>query len=218
MTSTPWRPSLPRLHDSDSFQAVADAGPLRLAAVVLGTILVGLALGAADPFGRLTLWLTRGGDDTRVQPQMLTPDAWDPSFGDGLLDTLSKHRPFPQDADSILVFGNSQQFTISLARGQAAHPGKSPVAADLFIDKLNAATPGRYVMFNGAAANQMFPEALWQAIYWFDVAPDRPRTLLIQSSFDTFRKVGIRPGYQSLLTAPQFSDDRYGAVSKNLNT
>ncbi len=105
-----------------------------------------------------------------------------------------------------MLFGNSQQYTVSRAKGTVGPDPPAVPAAELFISRLNGELAGRsYAFFAPAAPNQTFPEALWQAIYWYRVRRLAPAFLILQSSFDTFRKSGIRAGYQTLLEDPGFA-------------
>lgn len=106
----------------------------------------------------------------------------------------------------MVFFGNSQQYTASLPRGAAIVPDHFvEITSELFESKLEARSPGGFAVYNAAAANQNFIETLWQGLYWFKVAPVKPSVMVIQASFDTFRKTGVRPGFQTLLEDPTFT-------------
>jgi hypothetical protein len=173
-------------------------GAGRVLWLVLGTAAVIFALGHFNAFARLQLVLTHGGELETIQPARLAPGCWDETHGDALLTALSEDRPI-RHGPGVLVVGNSQQYTVSVARGQKPDPNREVyVAMDLLARRLTA--DGRtYAFYDGAAPNQTMPEALWQALYWYEIAHISPEFLIVQASFDTFRKSGIRPGYQTLL-------------------
>ncbi len=170
-----------------------------------GTVVVIALLGLGNPFQ----WIadrTSGSETTRMQPTHLSGDSWDLSHGEDLRGTLTGLPPLVDGERRILVFGNSQQYSCSLPRGGVPKAGhEAAVASDLVVERLNEWGQGRYAVFNNSAPNQNFAEALWLAVYWFQVAPKPPDVLVIQSSFDTFRKTGIRAGYQTMLDEPAFA-------------
>jgi hypothetical protein len=176
--------------------------PARFAAVValaLGLIAV---LGQIDPFDTLGGWLT--GTSKRTQPVDEDPTHIDPDKGERLLATL-RAMPDVGERRRILVFGNSQQFSASLPRGVAPDPARRvPIASALLARSLEARAPLEFHLYNLAVPNQNSAEALWQLVYWLKVAPKPPRAVILQASFDTFRKTTIRAGYQTLLEDPRY--------------
>jgi hypothetical protein len=106
----------------------------------------------------------------------------------------------------VLFVGNSQQFTTSLDFGALRDEKRLAVpAADLFGDALEVRAPGRFAVYTEAAPSQNFVEALWQGLWWFRVAPVSPGVLVLESSFDSYRAHGVRPGFQTLLEDPAYS-------------
>jgi len=96
--------------------------------------------------------------------------------------------------------GNSQQFTCSLPKGvRADTTHEAPVMNDILASKLVEKAAHPITVYNASAPNQTMVEELWQGIYWFKVGTPRPKILLIASNFDTYRKTGIRNGFQTLL-------------------
>jgi hypothetical protein len=171
--------------------------------LVVGTAAVVSALGRFDGFEAIQSLLTHGGETAATQPAKLAPGCWDETAGNDLLTAVSKDRPFRRGA-GVLVLGNSQQYTVSVALGQKLDSSRDVhVAIDLLAARL-AADGRAYGFYDGAAPNQTMPEALWQALYWYEVAHVSPKFLVVQASFDTFRKQGIRPGYQTLLEDAAF--------------
>lgn len=204
MTSTPSRRSLAPLPVSaEPTTPISSVRARHLVAIAAATAVFVSLLGHVNPFGALIGLFTGGGETMRMQPVDLRPDHIDVLHGEKLLTALRALRPAAPRA-RLVVFGNSQQYTASLPRGAKVRAHKARMASALLAEWLEAQASGRFAVYNAAAPNQTFPEALWQALYWFEVGSDKPKTLLLQASFDTFRKTGIRPGYQTLLDEPRF--------------
>jgi len=213
MTSTRSAPSLERSPTPDEPSSAREAPvaqtprPLttwRLAFLLVATIACLAALGELDPFHALHAVFTRGGSTIRLQPMDHQPSFMDTSLGERLLASLTIAQAVPS-RQRILVLGNSQQFDASLPRGGVPRVGERPPITSSLVQKtFDEDAPGRYAVYNGAAPNQNYGEALWQALYWFEVTPNPPRVLLLQASFDTFRKTGVRAGYQTLLEEPRY--------------
>ena len=193
--------------------AVAAAGAgtgtlsLRRALGLLAATLVAVGLlGQVNPFGLLQEAITRGDEAERMQPVRLDPASIGISQNEEPLKAY-RSRPLPPPSRrQVVFFGNSQQYTASLPRGAAIVPDHFvEITSELFESKLEARSPGGFAVYNAAAANQNFIETLWQGLYWFKVAPVKPSVMVIQASFDTFRKTGVRPGFQTLLEDPTFT-------------
>jgi hypothetical protein len=139
-----------------------------------------------------------------MQPVRTPPTMFDSHLGEDLLRTF---REMPErDGSVALVLGNSQQYTSSLPRGATIQPDYLVESAmGLVSTALEKAYPGRWRVYVAAAPNQNFAESLWQCIYHFKVAKTAPGAVIVQSSFDTFRKVKIRPGFQTLLRDEAFA-------------
>jgi hypothetical protein len=134
--------------------------------------------------------------------------------GDDLLTSFST-RPRPAaPVQQVLFIGNSQQYTISLPKGVPPDPSrKVPAAAELFGRALDARQPGAFAVYDVPAPSQNFVEALWQGVWWYHVEAKHPSALVLESSFDAFRMIGVRPGFQTLLHEPAFAsalDDLLG--------
>ncbi len=215
MTSTPSKPSPERSSASADAPAAApeaeatgarspDLPGSRLAALCALALVLVAGLGRIDPFGALSSWLTGG--DALLQTPLEDHDSWDPGRGATLLATTKKLAPLAPGMQRVLVFGNSQQYTVSLPRGAAIDPKERVVIASARLGKtLEERAPGRFRVYNVGSDNQNFAEALWQAIYWFEIAPETPGALIVQSSFDTLRKTSVRAGYQTLLDEPRYA-------------
>lgn len=201
MTSTPSEKSARSSHD------IGDGGigllsPTRALLLFAATGAIVAVLGAANPIVAAQDWILGNGENMRAQPTHLA-GSFDTAFGEDLRNSLETRSE--SSAQLVLVIGNSQQFTSSLPRGAAVAPNHEvTVAADQFAAALDARAPGRFALYDAAAPNQNFVEALWQGIYWFKVSRRPPAVLILQASFDTFRKTGVRAGFQTLLTDPAF--------------
>jgi hypothetical protein len=141
-----------------------------------------------------------------MQPVRLDPASIGISQNEEPLKAYRARPLPPASRRQVVFFGNSQQYTASLPRGAAIVPDHFvEITSELFETRLEARAPGGFAVYNAAAANQNFIETLWQGLYWFKVAPVKPSVLIIQASFDTFRKTGVRPGFQTLLEDPTFT-------------
>jgi hypothetical protein len=186
----------------------APPGELSLARVLglaVATIAVVVLLGRVNLFGLLQDTITRGDEAERMQPVRLDPASIGISQGQDILQAFRSRPLPPASRRQVLFLGNSQQYTSSLPRGAAIAPDHlAEITSQLVASKLEGRAPGAFAVYNAAAPNQNFIETLWQGLYWFKVASVKPSAIVIQASFDTFRKTGIRPGFQSLLEDPAF--------------
>ena len=180
---------------------------LRRALGLLAATLVAVGLlGQINPFALIQNAITQGDEAERMQPIRLDPASIGISQNEEPLKAYRARPLPPASRRQVVFFGNSQQYTASLPRGAAIVPNHFvEITSELFESKLEARAPGGFAVYNAAAANQNFIETLWQGLYWFKVAPVKPSVLVIQSSFDTFRKTGVRPGFQTLVEDPTFT-------------
>jgi hypothetical protein len=189
--------------------AVAGTGTLslrRALGLLSATLVVVGLLGQINPFGLIQNAITQGDEAERMQPVRLDPASIGISQNQEPLAAYRARPLPPASRRQVVFFGNSQQYTASLPRGAAIVPNHFvEITSELFESKLEARAPGGFAVYNAAAANQNFIETLWQGLYWFKVAPVKPSVLVIQASFDTFRKTGVRPGFQSLIEDPTFT-------------
>ncbi len=178
----------------------------RALGLVLATAAAVALLGQVNPFGALQDALTHGGEAERMQPARLDPASVGISHGPPILDAF-RARPLPAAGRrQVVFFGNSQQYTASLPRGATIVPNHFvEITSQLVEARLEARAPGAFAVYNASAPNQNFIETLWQGLYWFKVASVKPAAIVLQASFDTFRKTGIRPGFQTLLEDPGFT-------------
>jgi hypothetical protein len=182
-----------------------DLSPLRLLGLLAAFIGLVMVLGRVDPFAALNARLV--GAETRMQPTIEDPAHIDPRHGDDLARTLAELAPARQAGKKwIVVFGNSQQYTASLPRGATPDLAReAEIATSLLGKALDERAPGAFHVYNASAPNQNHAEALWHALYWFEASSPAPAALVLQASFDTFRKTAIRPGYQTLLDEPRYA-------------
>ena len=209
MTSIPSAASpAPSSASADPAAPAEDLSRRRVLGLTAVTLAVMLASGAADPFAALARRMTGGGATERMQPTRQAALRFDVSHGEALYASLKGRAAVPSPCRLVLFVGNSQQYTSSLPRGASIVPGHQvTVASDLLVAGVNGARRGRCIDgYNASAPNQTFTEALWQGLYWFGAGPRPPGALVIQASFDTFRKMGIRAGFQTLLEDARFAD------------
>jgi hypothetical protein len=177
----------------------------RSVALAIATCVAVSVLGAFDGCAMVTDRFTGGGETVRMQPTRLDPNECDVLHGEALLQTLSGLQAPAYPRRRVLFIGNSQQYTASLPRGATPDMNRqADIAAGLLGQWLEQRRPGGFAVYTAAAPNQNFAEALWQGIYWFKVQPRPPEVLVLQASFDTFRKTGIRSGFLTLLDDSSF--------------
>ena len=175
----------------------------RILALGALTLFLVAMLGFVRPFERLNDFLSS--KSMPMQPALQDPRLW--ADGDDLRPSLQTRPLLPPQTRQILIMGNSQQYTCSVAKGEKPRQDhRAILASDLLAAKLNSGQSASSAVYNSSVPNQTFVEELWQGIYWFRVSPRRPAVLILQSSFDTFRKLGIRPGFQTLLGDPAFAE------------
>lgn len=204
MTSTPLGESS-RPSPGSAEARAGLVGRMRAIVLVATTLFAIVLLGSVDACQLVTRSLTGDGETVRMQPVRIDPAECDTRFGESLLETLPA-AVSASDRQRVLFIGNSQQYTASLPRGaQPDDERKVEMASVLFGRQLERERPGRFSVYTAAAPNQTFTEALWQGVYWFEVSPRPPAVLVLQSSFDTYRKSGIRPGFQTLLDDESFA-------------
>lgn len=186
----------------ESEPALSGKRLLGLAAAALACMTV---LGHARVLENLTNALT--GDEAQWVTPPPEPDAWDEKRGGELLTTLRTIPPLPEGTRRVVMLGNSQQYTIPPSGGATAKVNARPrITSMRLTSSMEAEAPGKVRLYNGASDNQNFTEALWQSLYWLDLAPQKPLAFVLQASFDTLRKTGVRAGYQTLLEEPLFLD------------
>jgi hypothetical protein len=188
-------------------EGLRDVSCLRFAVVVLGALGLASLLGHIDPFAALGAWLV--GAEMRLQPTVEDPAHIDPKHGEDLRASLDAlHRTDGSGGGRrrwVVFFGNSQQYTASLPRGATPDSDRRAEIASVLLGRtLEERAPAVFRVYNASAPNQNYTEALWQALYWYEIPPAPPVALILQASFDTFRKTAIRPGYQTLLDDPRF--------------
>lgn len=218
MTSTPsTRSQRPSLGSAEAPSAARNrVSPWAALLVGVATVLALVAIDVVDPYYTVARAFTPGDGGASLENQIpdVDPTTNDPLHGANLLETHSTRAQPAADVSLILVSGNSQQFTVAQPAGRPAH--EAQLMSDLFAAALERRAPGRFAVYNASAPNQTFVEQLWQGLYWFRVAPRAPAALIIASSFDTYRKAGIRYGFQTLLDLPAFDAalDPYSVADK----
>jgi hypothetical protein len=164
-----------------------------------------IALGLSpNPYRRVEEWLTRGGEVERKQPVFQDPLSIDVLHGEDLARSLTD-RMASDNKPAVLFMGNSQQYTCSLPRGAKIDEGhRAMLMSDLVARELARRSGRPLSVYNASAPSQTLVEKLWQGIFWFVANPTPPRVLVIQSSFDMYRKTGVRAGFRTLLREKSF--------------
>lgn len=186
---------------------------LRLLGLAVATLVCITAFGRANLLEKAATKLT--GEEALFVTPPPEPDAWDEKRGAELLTTYRALPALPSGARRIVMLGNSQQYTVPPPTGtQTPHNLKPRITSMRLTASLEAEAPGTARVYNSASDNQNFSEALWQTLYWLEVAPAKPTAFILQVSFDTLRKTGIRAGYQTLLGEPRFRDALRALLAK----
>ncbi len=171
------------------------------------------ALGHTNVLEKVATALT--GAEARLVTPSPEPEAWDEKRGGTLLTTLRALQPLPEGTRRVLMLGNSQQYTVPPPKdGSAVGTLRPRITSMRLSASLEAEAPGKLRVYNGAVDNQNFTEALWQSLFWLELSAQKPAALVLQASFDTLRKTGIRGGYQTLLDEPRFLDALHLRLTK----
>ena len=176
----------------------------RIGGLLTATVVALIVLGRYDGCATATEAFTGGGATIRMQPIRMSRVECDVDLGESLLRSLASVE-LPPNRRQVLFIGNSQQYTASLPRGARPEVDREgEMASSLVARSLARTFSDGLQVYTAAAPNQNFVESLWQGIYWFEVSRAKPSLLVLQASFDTFRKTGIRPGFTSLLDDDSF--------------
>lgn len=200
----PSSPPSPASADEPGPAAPTDVPRRRFAALVLVTLACVAGLGRTPILETVANTLT--GEAEVVVTPPLDAEAWDGRRGNAFLKSVEKLAPLPKETRRVVFLGNSQQYTVPPPRGGAIPIEEATrITSMRLAASLEATKPGAYRVYNGACDNQNFGEALWQSLFWLEVAPSPPALFVVQASFDTLRKTGVRAGYQTLLADPRFA-------------
>jgi hypothetical protein len=117
------------------------------------------------------------------------------------LSKLAAHWGSHPQSPRVVLMGNSQTFSMSLAPDEAPSPCVEHTYSDLISTRL--ASRGVF-FYRLAAAGLSYSEALWYLEYLIAVPALRPSALLLQVNYQAFWNGGIRDSLLSLLDDPTF--------------
>jgi hypothetical protein len=166
---------------------------------------------AWDPF-RLTSQLAGrlGGaarEEALVKNVYQDPTTQETSKGEaplGSLSQLSERWCKLPARQGFVLMGNSQTYTILLAPSErAGSTPERPYPDRILEDESSAGRPVRG--YRLSAPNLSYPEVLWYLNYFLAHPCAAPERLIIQLNYESFRKLGIRPGMLELLSDPVFA-------------
>jgi hypothetical protein len=119
----------------------------------------------------------------------------------------------------VVVIGNSQTYTVILARGETPPSSAPKMYVDRIAERLSS--DAHTAVYRLAAPNLSYSEALWYVTYLTSAFALEPSDIVLQLNYESFRKTGIRDGMLSLLVDTTFarvakeragSTSSYGAV------
>jgi hypothetical protein len=146
---------------------------------------------------------------TQVTSLVRDPERQELSTGEHPLKSfaiLAKHWQSAPDAQKVLVIGNSQTMSVSLAPGEPPATGEEPTWVDRVTDHFLEAAPKKALVYRLSAPAMSYPEALWYVEY-LALHPDlHPDALVLQINYQTFWNGGVRSGMLGMLDDPAFRE------------
>lgn len=189
--------------------------PVSAAAIVAGTFLWLAVLFAVDPFEHVNAALDRVFGALPAWTQVEEKDMYrDPavqevSRGDHPLESfriLGESWAAYPGAERLMLMGNSQSQTTSLAPGEPPPTGPEKTYTDEIADSYRQA--GSHKMFYRLSAGALsYQEMLWYTTYLASKPEIRPGALLVQLNYQNFANSGIRPGMLEMLSDRRFRED-----------
>jgi hypothetical protein len=175
-------------------------------ALLLGTFAVrpfekgSRALDAA--FGAPPAW-------TQVTSLIRDPRTQELSTGEHPLKSLallSSHWQSQPGTQKVVIMGNSQTMTVSLAPGEPPATGEEQTWTDWVTAHFAEAAPRKALVYRLSAPAMSYPEALWYVEY-LALHPDlHPDALVLQINYQSFWNGGVRPGMLEMLEDPAFRE------------
>lgn len=156
-----------------------------------------------------------GTEAAKVERTFLDPVSQDVSTGERVRESLRRlsAETEGQGAGRTVLIGNSQTFSVVLAP-QESVPGNAPKTyPDLVRDRLMARGGGD--LYRLSAPNLSYLEALWEVSYLAQVKELKPRRVVLQLNYESFRKTGIREGMLELLNEPRFAEAIRRLIGEN---
>lgn len=184
--------------------------PLSTAALLAATFGWLAALFAVQPFERANAVLDRAFRSlpawSRVENLYYDPYTQEATRGDHPLESFlilkDSWAAHPQ-AERIVLMGNSQAQTASLAAGEARPSGPEKTYTDLMADCYRRANPQK-LFYRLSAVGLSYQEMLWYAAYLASIPEIKPHVLVVQLNYQGFANSGIRAGLLELLSHATF--------------
>ncbi|MBN8730690.1 MAG: SGNH/GDSL hydrolase family protein [Acidobacteria bacterium] len=107
-------------------------------------------------------------------------------------------------ARRVVLIGNSQMLSVSLAAGEPPPQGPEPTYSDLLSRELAARSRNPVLCYRLAAPGMSYTEALWYVLYLSGRPHLRPDAVAIQLNYQSFWNGGVRAGMQELLADEDF--------------
>lgn len=190
-------------------------------AVLMATLAWLALLFAARPFDRASEVLDR---EFGALPSwsLVTNVYRDPSIqevsrGDHPLDSFRQLREYWANHDGalrIMLMGNSQTLTVSLAAGEPLSRAPEKTYGDLIAEHFRE-QGSQTVFYRLSAGGLSYEEMLWYACYLSLKPQVKPAIFLVQMNYQTFENGGIREGMLEMLTDKEFRKSIESLASEN---
>ena len=128
------------------------------------------------------------------------------SRGDHPLDSfrqLGEYWANHDGAPRIMLMGNSQTLTVSLAAGEPLSQTPEKTSGDLIAENFRE-QGNRALFYRLSAGGLSYEEMLWYASYLSLRPRVKPTILLVQMNYQNFENGGIRDGMLEMLTDKEF--------------
>ncbi len=146
---------------------------------------------------------------TQVTSLVRDPRSQELSTGEQPLKSfgvLTRYWQSAPEAQKVLILGNSQTMTVSLAPGEPPPTGEDRTWTDWVTAHFLEAAPRKALVYRLAAPAMSYPEALWYVEY-LALHPDlHPDVIVLQINYQSFWNGGVRPGMLGLLDDPAFRE------------
>jgi hypothetical protein len=164
-----------------------------------------------DPFRMIREVFAHMGTATRegakISSYYINPLTQEVSGGEGPLSglqTLERYWCSAMDQTRVVLFGNSQTFSVLLAPQEPINGEEERTYPDLMFDHLRAS--GKNIQgYRLSAPNISYMEVLWYLRYLLTRPCLIPNEIIVQLNFESFRKLDVRAGMLGLLEDRDFA-------------
>jgi hypothetical protein len=183
---------------------------LTAAGVLLNTLMLTCALLWVDPFDRISSVLDRAFGAapkwTQVTNLVRDPLTQDIYHGEHPMTTFARVADYWRTQPGkkrVVLIGNSQMFSVSLAPGELPQPATERTYPDLIRPLLPS---DDVLLYRLAAPGLSYSEALAEIDYLLCHPDLRPSLVVLQVNYQTFWNSGIRDSFFELLNDPGFHE------------